>query len=80
LTQLVDAASDGDQWLHEIKYDGYRLHARLDRAVAICSSEASSISCKSEPMAARAGRSGAACGPYPQSSRKALRSPIPRSG
>src|SRR5580693_6356732 len=31
LTQLVDAAPDGDQWLHEIKYDGYRLHARLDR-------------------------------------------------
>ena len=27
LTQLVDAAPDGDQWLHEIKYDGYRMHA-----------------------------------------------------
>ena len=32
LTQLVDAAPEGDQWLHEIKYDGYRLHARLDRS------------------------------------------------
>jgi ATP-dependent DNA ligase len=31
LTQLVDAAPDGDQWLHEIKYDGFRMHARLDR-------------------------------------------------
>jgi bifunctional non-homologous end joining protein LigD len=31
LTQLVDAAPDGGQWLHEIKYDGYRMHARLDR-------------------------------------------------
>src|SRR6201995_1619777 len=31
LTQLADAAPDGDQWLHELKYDGYRLHARLDR-------------------------------------------------
>jgi ATP-dependent DNA ligase len=31
LTQLVDAAPEGDQWLHEIKYDGYRRHARLDR-------------------------------------------------
>lgn len=31
LTQLADAAPDGDQWLHEIKYDGYRMHARLDR-------------------------------------------------
>jgi ATP dependent DNA ligase domain len=30
LTQLVDAAPDGNQWLHEIKYDGFRMHARLD--------------------------------------------------
>src|SRR5205085_6412328 len=30
-TQLVDAAPEGDQWLHEIKFDGYRMHARLDR-------------------------------------------------
>jgi DNA ligase D-like protein (predicted ligase) len=30
LTELVDAAPEGDQWLHEIKYDGYRMHARLD--------------------------------------------------
>src|SRR5438067_10032716 len=31
LTELVDAAPDGPQWLHEIKFDGYRMHARLDR-------------------------------------------------
>jgi bifunctional non-homologous end joining protein LigD len=31
LTQLVDAAPTGDQWLHELKYDGYRMMARLDR-------------------------------------------------
>jgi bifunctional non-homologous end joining protein LigD len=31
LTQLVDQAPDGDRWLHELKYDGYRMHARLDR-------------------------------------------------
>jgi DNA ligase D-like protein (predicted ligase) len=31
LTQLVEAALRGDQWLHEIKYDGYRMMARLDR-------------------------------------------------
>jgi bifunctional non-homologous end joining protein LigD len=31
LTQLVDAAPEGDGWLHEIKLDGYRMHARLDR-------------------------------------------------
>ena len=30
LTQLVTVAPDGDQWLHEIKYDGFRMHARLD--------------------------------------------------
>jgi ATP-dependent DNA ligase len=24
-------APGGDDWLHEIKYDGYRMHARLDR-------------------------------------------------
>jgi DNA ligase D-like protein (predicted ligase) len=34
LTQLVDAAPDGDSWLHEVKYDGYRMMARLDRGEA----------------------------------------------
>jgi len=29
LTQLVDAAPERDDWLHEIKFDGYRIHARL---------------------------------------------------
>jgi bifunctional non-homologous end joining protein LigD len=31
LTQLVTEAPDGLEWLHEIKFDGYRMHARLDR-------------------------------------------------
>jgi bifunctional non-homologous end joining protein LigD len=31
LTRLVDEAPAGSDWLHEIKYDGYRMHARLDR-------------------------------------------------
>jgi ATP dependent DNA ligase domain len=31
LTQLVQEAPDGPEWLHEIKFDGYRMHARLDR-------------------------------------------------
>jgi bifunctional non-homologous end joining protein LigD len=31
LTSLVAAAPEGDEWLHEIKFDGYRMHARLDR-------------------------------------------------
>ena len=30
LTQLVDQAPDGPGWLHEIKFDGYRMQARLD--------------------------------------------------
>ena len=31
LTKLVDQATEGPEWLHEIKFDGYRMHARLDR-------------------------------------------------
>jgi ATP-dependent DNA ligase len=31
LCKLVDAPPQGSGWLHEIKYDGYRMHARLDR-------------------------------------------------
>jgi len=30
LTRVVDEAPAGDDWLHEIKYDGYCMHARLD--------------------------------------------------
>jgi bifunctional non-homologous end joining protein LigD len=30
LTKLVDEAPEGSDWLHEIKFDGYRMHARLD--------------------------------------------------
>jgi ATP-dependent DNA ligase len=30
LSRLVDEAPTGANWLHEIKYDGYRMHARLD--------------------------------------------------
>jgi ATP-dependent DNA ligase len=30
LSQLVREAPDGPDWLHEIKYDGYRMHARLE--------------------------------------------------
>src|SRR5882672_6033256 len=32
--KLVDAPPQGPDWLHEIKYDGYRMHARLDRGKA----------------------------------------------
>jgi bifunctional non-homologous end joining protein LigD len=30
LANLVEKAPDGRDWLHEIKFDGYRMHARLD--------------------------------------------------
>jgi bifunctional non-homologous end joining protein LigD len=30
LTRLADEAPTGKDWLHEIKYDGYRMHARID--------------------------------------------------
>jgi bifunctional non-homologous end joining protein LigD len=29
--KLVDQPPDGSEWLHELKFDGYRMHARLDR-------------------------------------------------
>jgi bifunctional non-homologous end joining protein LigD len=31
LTRLVTETPEGGDWLHEIKYDGYRMHARIDR-------------------------------------------------
>jgi ATP-dependent DNA ligase len=30
LTRLAKEAPEGSEWLHEIKYDGYRMHARID--------------------------------------------------
>ena len=30
LAKLVEEAPDGPDWLHEMKLDGYRMHARLD--------------------------------------------------
>jgi bifunctional non-homologous end joining protein LigD len=34
LAKLVEKAPDGPDWLHEIKFDGYRMHARLYAARA----------------------------------------------
>src|SRR5437660_11722525 len=31
LTEVVQEAPAGPEWLHEIKFDGYRMHARLHR-------------------------------------------------
>jgi ATP-dependent DNA ligase len=30
LSRLVSQAPDGAEWLHEIKFDGYRMHARVE--------------------------------------------------
>ena len=58
LTQLVQAAPDGDQWLHEIKYDGFRMHARLDHgAVRLLTRNGLDWTPKYPPIAA--GRRGA---------------------
>ena len=35
LTRLVDEAPTGKKWVHEIKYDGYRMHARIDGGKAV---------------------------------------------
>ena len=34
LAALAEKAPDGPDWLHEIKFDGYRMHARLDAGKA----------------------------------------------
>ena len=34
LTQLVETAPSGPQWLHEIKLDGFRMAARIERGRA----------------------------------------------
>jgi ATP-dependent DNA ligase len=31
LTKLLDQPPNGSEWLHKLKFDGYRMHALLDR-------------------------------------------------
>jgi ATP-dependent DNA ligase len=31
LAKLVTEAPEGDRWAHELKFDGYRMHGRIDR-------------------------------------------------
>jgi ATP-dependent DNA ligase len=33
--RLVRGAPDGEGWLHEIKFDGHRMHARIERGVRL---------------------------------------------
>jgi ATP-dependent DNA ligase len=35
LTQPVGQPPDEPEWLHELKFDGYRMHARLDRGAVL---------------------------------------------
>jgi ATP-dependent DNA ligase len=35
-TEHVTKASGGGDWLHEIRYDGFRMHARLDHGPVLC--------------------------------------------
>jgi DNA ligase D-like protein (predicted ligase) len=74
LTQLVDAAPEGDEWLHEIKFDGYRMHARLDRgAVKLLTRTGLDWTHKYPPIAAAVSSLGARqvyldgelCGTFP---------------
>ncbi|WP_413294063.1 non-homologous end-joining DNA ligase [Bdellovibrio sp. HCB185ZH] len=37
LAHLVDAVPEGDEWLHELKLDGYRMQAQLDKTVLMFS-------------------------------------------
>ena len=32
---LVDEAPTGKDWVHEIKYDDYRMHARIDATIRL---------------------------------------------
>jgi bifunctional non-homologous end joining protein LigD len=34
LAKLVTEAPEGERWAHELKFDGYRVHARIDRGGA----------------------------------------------
>jgi ATP-dependent DNA ligase len=65
---------EGDQWLHEIKFDGYRIHARLDRGAVKLSPAPGSTGRTKYPAIARAVSSlgarqadldGELCGVFP---------------
>ncbi len=55
LCTLVSVPPDGDDWLGEVKYDGYRLTIALERQEARCfTRNGEDISAKLEPIAAAA--------------------------
>ena len=59
LATLVDAAPPGDDWLHEIKFDGYRMICRVDKGKAAYQSKRSRLDFKTSgtcPSRRRFGR------------------------
>jgi bifunctional non-homologous end joining protein LigD len=59
LATLVKAAPDGDEWLHEIKYDGYRIGCLVEgRRAQLISRNGKDWTDSFPPIAAAAGRLG----------------------
>jgi len=57
LAKLVKEAPDGDEWLHELKFDGYRILARLDRGkVTLYSRRGKDWTVQFAPVAAAAAK------------------------
>ena len=53
LATLVDEAPHGDEWIHEIKFDGYRLQARIDgKSVKLLTRKGLDWTAKFKPVAA----------------------------
>jgi bifunctional non-homologous end joining protein LigD len=53
LATLVDKAPVGDEWIHEIKFDGYRLQARIDgRSIKLLTRKGLDWTAKFKPVAA----------------------------
>src|SRR4029079_7019077 len=53
LATLVDEAPHGDEWIHEIKFDGYRLQARIDgKSIKLLTRKGLDWTAKFKPIAA----------------------------
>jgi bifunctional non-homologous end joining protein LigD len=53
LATLVDEAPHGDEWIHEIKFDGYRLQARIDsKSITLLTRKGLDWTAKFKPVAA----------------------------
>src|SRR5205807_5729908 len=54
LATLVTAPPEGDEWVHEMKFDGYRILARIEKGRATLSSRNGKDWTESFPLVARA--------------------------